>query len=128
MNRKYLIASLVGCSLIGFSFITPKKLIFNITDSVPIGLYWIQAGVSIHPQNLIVFRFKDSWLIKEVVGVPGDWFCVSPKGDFSVNGKWLGIAQEKDSDGRSLERVVGCQKIPPEEWVVRGFETVRNFV
>lgn len=121
MNKKYLFASLVGCALIGSSSIIPKRLIFNVTESVPIGLYWVQDGENIHKGDLIVFRLKQSWLIKEVAGIHGDLFCVNPDGDFKVNDRVLGKAMTADSYGKPLTRVGGCQKIAAGEWVVRGY-------
>lgn len=110
----------MGCSLICFSWITPKNFIFNLTESVPLGLYKIEAGVNIPKKSLIVFRFEERWLIKEVVGIQGDWFCVSEEGDFSVNREWMGKAKANDSYGKKLTRVEGCQKVAADEWVVRG--------
>lgn len=121
MNKKYLFVSLAGCSLIGFSFLTPKKLILNLTESVPLGLYCVQDAMVIDRGSLIVFRFQERWLIKEVAGVSGDLFCVSPSGDFSVNGKFIGKAKAKDGYGKKLARVEGCQKVAADEWVVLGY-------
>lgn len=71
--------------------------------------------------SLIVFRFEERWLIKEVVGVSEDLFCVSQQGDFSVNGKLMGIAKTKGSYGNKLSRIEGCQKVGQNEWVVMGY-------
>lgn len=111
---------MLGCLLIGLSYLIPRKLILNLTESVPLGLYWVQDAMAIEHGSLIIFRFQERWLIKEVAGVSGDLFCVSPSGDFSVNGKFIGIAKAKDSYGKKLPRVEGCQKVGLNEWVVRG--------
>lgn len=87
---------------------------------MPVGLYWMQDVVKIQPRDIIVFRFQDSWLIKEVVGFPGDLFCVYPNGDFTLNQQTLGKAKTLDGQGKIIPRQSGCQKIPPEEWVVLG--------
>lgn len=121
MNKKYLLISLAGCALIGLSFVTSKKLIFNVTESVPIGLYWVQDLENVHKGSLIVFRLNNAWLIKEVAGIHGDLFCVNAEGDFKVNDRVLGKARTTDSHGKPLKRVGGCQKIAAEEWVVRGY-------
>ena len=71
--------------------------------------------------SLIVFRFQERWLIKEVAGVSGDLFCVSQQGDCSVNGEWMGKTKAKDTAGKPIPRVVGCQKLGPNEWVVLGY-------
>lgn len=105
----------------GLSWVTPRKLIWNRTESVPVGLYWVQNAASIPKGYLIVFRFQDRWLLKEVIGVQDDLFCVSPEGNFSVNGAWLGKAKKIDTSGNPLLRVLGCQKVPAGEWVVRGY-------
>lgn len=105
----------------GLSLVTPKKLIWNRTESIPLGLYWVQNAATIQKGELIVFRFQDRWLLKEVVGVYGDLFCVSQEGDFQVNEDWIGKAKKKDTLGNPQLRVLGCQKVLQEEWVVRGY-------
>lgn len=113
---------MLGCLLIGLSYQIPRpKFILNLTESVPIGLYWVQDAMAIDRGSLIVFRFQDRSLIKEVVGMERDLFCVSPSGDFSVNRKLMGISKAKDSYGKRLSRIEGCQKVGLSEWVVFGY-------
>lgn len=72
-------------------------------------------------QDLIAFRLDGCLLIKEVVGQVGDLFCVSPEGDFTVNGESFGRTKMKTRLGTALKRQIGCLSVSPGEWVVRGY-------
>lgn len=117
----YLWVGLGGCLLLVWSCFTTPWLLLNMTPSIPMGIYRIQKRVDIEVEDLIVFRFNERWLIKEVIGVAGDVFCVTQEGDFTLNGKRFGVALERTRPGKRLKRQVGCQPVAHEEWVVFGY-------
>lgn len=117
------------CLLIFASFFEPQnRLIWNRTDSAPIGLYWVN-DTPISPGNWGVVSAKSdaaqwaerqgyvgkAWpLIKQIMAVPGDEIC-RVDGVISVNGMIMGRAKDIDSRGRSLPVWAGCQVLSETE-------------
>lgn len=87
MHAKRFMAGLaVGVALMGLLIGLHARLVWNISPSLPIGLYWRQAVgeirigdlVEFTPPDAIIQKFPTGWrgtLIKQVVGLAGDRAC-----------------------------------------------------
>ena len=99
----------------------PIKLIYNASESAPIGLYWIDdqpaergdyvlVRVPDRVRNLVVERGylpPDIPLIKRVVGADGDVFCRRNR-KILIDGVTVAVAQISDGLGREMPVWSGC--------------------
>lgn len=99
----------------------PKKLIYNASESAPIGFYWLDqksiswgdyvlVSVPERVRNLIEEREylpSDVPLVKRVVGLTGDQICRRSE-EISVNGTVVAIAKNRDRLGREMPVWHGC--------------------
>lgn len=107
----------------------PKKLIWNVTASAPIGLYAVQPPDGIEITDLAVVappepvaRFLEAGgyvprgvpLMKRVLALPGQKVCRENL-LVTVDGIAMGTARERDSHGRDLPVWQGCRTIAEGE-------------
>ena len=99
----------------------PTKLIYNSSESAPIGLYWIDdrpaergdyvlVRVPDRVRNLVVERGylpPDVPIIKRIAGGPGDEICRIGL-EVRVNGVTIAMAQIVDGSGREMPVWSGC--------------------
>ncbi len=107
----------------------PKKLIWNASASVPVGLYAVQQpdGIAITDIAIVappepVARFLEDGgyiprgvpLMKQVLALPGQRVC---RKNFliTVNGVAMGMARKHDRSGRDLPIWQGCRIIARDE-------------
>jgi type IV secretory pathway protease TraF len=105
-----------------------RHLIWNRTDSLPHGLYWVTAGLQspLRPGDLVAFPLPPAvqrlvyarrylrpgdWLLKPVVALSGDDVCTDG-GLLSIRGTVVGPMLERDSAGRPLPRFPMCGPVP----------------
>lgn len=106
----------------------PKKLVYNPSESAPVGFYWIdQEPISRgdyvyvrapeRGRDLVIERGylpPDVALLKRVVGLDGDRICRDGT-DISINGKVVASALERDRLGRTLPCWNGCRVLNDAE-------------
>jgi conjugative transfer signal peptidase TraF len=107
----------------------PKKLIWNVTASAPIGLYAVQPpdGIEITdlavvapPEPVASFLEAGGYvprgvpLMKRVLALPGQKVCRENL-LVTVDGIAMGMARERDSHGRDLPVWQGCRTIAEGE-------------
>ena len=107
----------------------PKKLIWNVTASAPIGLYAVQPPDGIEITDLAVVAPPEPVadileaggyvprgvpLMKRVLALPGQKVCRENL-LVTVNGIAMGTARERDSHGRNLPVWQGCRTIAEGE-------------
>ena len=99
----------------------PTKLIYNASESAPIGLYWIDdqpaergdyvlVRVPDRVRNLVVGRGylpPDTPLIKRILGVDGDVVCRRNR-EILIDGVTVAVAQISDGLGREMPVWSGC--------------------
>lgn len=106
---------------------TPLKLIWNISASVPIGLYSLEPADALEVTDLVAvmpppplaafliargYLGEGTPLLKRVMGLPGQEVC--RLGDaITVDGVPLGEALRRDRLGRDLPVWQGCRRIAP---------------
>lgn len=106
---------------------TPLKLIWNVSASVPIGLYSVEPADHLEitdlvavmpPPPLAAFLIARDYLgegtplLKRVMGLPGQDVCRF-SGAITVDGVPLGEALRRDRLGRDLPIWQGCRRIAP---------------
>ena len=102
--------------------ITPTKLIWNASHSLPVGLYWVRNRTVQHgdlvlvrlPKNASAFAADrrilpaDTPALKRVAALNGDGVCRFGQA-VSVNGEWVARAQWSDGLGRRMPVWSGCR-------------------
>ena len=103
------------------------RLLWNMSPSVPIGLYWLVPWPA-SPGQLAVIRLPDPirmladrrgylpagvLLMKPVAAGPGDVVCRSGT-VVTVNGRAVARARRADAAGRPLPRWSGCTTLAPD--------------
>lgn len=113
-----------GALLVGVSAadITPTKMIWNASDSLPVGLYWVRNGSAKRgdlvlvglPQSARAFAADrrilpdDTPALKRVAALKGDRVCRFGQ-VVSVNGKQIARAHWSDGLGRRMPVWNGCR-------------------
>ena len=109
-------------------FAMPVKLIYNGSNSAPIGFYWLDqepaarndyvlAEVPAHVRELVEKRGylpADIPLIKRVVGVEGDMVCRRDL-QIVVGGVTVAVARKRDDEGRLLPDWRGCHRMTADD-------------
>ena len=117
---------LLGGTLIGVSSsdVLPKKVIWNASQSVSVGLYFVQDRVPVRG-DLVLVQFPD-WValiasqrdylfpnlpaLKRVAALPGDIVCRLEE-TITINGTKVATALRRDSWGRGMPLWSGCRKL-----------------
>ncbi|MCC6887288.1 MAG: S26 family signal peptidase [Hyphomicrobiales bacterium] len=121
-----LITVIAAVALTAFTGSKPAPLlIWNASESVPIGLYCVQPNgrlfvttlvVAIPPEPLASFLADGDYLprgvplLKRILALPGQFVCRNEL-LISVDGIEIGAARERDSRGRTLPVWQGCRVI-----------------
>ncbi|HEY0123222.1 MAG TPA: S26 family signal peptidase [Rhizobium sp.] len=118
-----------------------KKLIWNASASVPVGLYRIERGdallvgdiaVVMPPDELAIFlderRFlpKGLPLLKRVLALGGTTICRNGA-EIIAYGMSYGQAQERDSQGRPLPVWQGCRTLNDGEAFLMNWDAPDSF-
>jgi conjugative transfer signal peptidase TraF len=126
--RTLALAGLALAAVAGSAWHTTPRLIWNVTSSVEIGLYWISprsttAGdiVAVRlPAAIAEFAHargylpRSALLLKPVAAARGDHVC--RWGSYIlINGRPRAIAAHRDQAGRTLPVWTGCRTLRPDE-------------
>ncbi|MCR9121035.1 MAG: S26 family signal peptidase [Phyllobacteriaceae bacterium] len=120
----------LGALLVGVSAadIAPTKLIWNASDSLPVGLYWVRNR-SAQRGNLVLVRLPknagafaadrrilpaDTPALKRVAALKGDRVCRFGQA-VSVNGEPVARARWSDGLGRRMPVWSGCRVLTGDE-------------
>ena len=121
---KTLLTTLAASSVVAVSGpdLASPALIWNASDSVPIGLYRVQPDPRPHVDDIVVVRPPDDlvWflaeggylphgvpLLKHVAALGGQRVCRIGRA-LSIDGEHVGNALERDHRGRALPVWQGC--------------------
>jgi conjugative transfer signal peptidase TraF len=131
-DRSAILNSMIGAlGLLTLSFYRGPKpmLIWNASESAPIGFYSLQAVdelkvsdlvVALPPQPLASFLAEGGYLprgvplIKRILALPGQRVCRT-RLTVEINGIEMGAAREHDHQGRRLPAWDGCRLIQNHE-------------
>jgi conjugative transfer signal peptidase TraF len=122
-----LLVALVAFSACAVAVLAARRFVWNLTPSVPPGLYLRRVGAPITVGSTVVLpvppRVRElvrerhylppgATLMKHVVALPGDHVCLD--GDtYLVNGRALARVRRVDSRGRPLPLYRFCGEVPP---------------
>ena len=105
------------------------RLVWNASESVPIGLYGVQPAyrlivtdlvVAFPPEPLAIFLAEGGYLprgvplIKRILALPEQMVCRNDLA-ITVDGIEVGAARERDRRGRPLPIWQGCRVVPRDE-------------
>lgn len=123
MRRALLVGTAIPVLALAFAsaISLPKKLIYNASESAPIGFYWIDQqpisrGDYVYvrvPERVRDLAIKRGYLppdvplLKRVVGLNGDRICRDAI-EISVNGAVVATAERRDGLGRAMPDWHGC--------------------
>lgn len=130
----YLATIMTSCLAVLFlgmtSLVHPlPMLLWNVSGSVPIGLYAVKPTSIHHVGDLVVVRPPEALsafldmrgylargvpLLKHIVALPGQTVCRSGR-TIIVNGLTMGLALDRDHLGRSLPAWQGCRRVDHDE-------------
>lgn len=126
MKRVVLLGTAIPVLALGLASAVnlPKKLIYNASESAPVGFYWIDqqpisrgdyvyVPVPGRVRKLVIERGylpPDVPLLKRVVGLNGDRIC-RDRTEISVNGTVVATAKLRDGLGRKMPDWHGCHII-----------------
>ncbi len=125
---------MLGCAAClgaGLSAVFPPmpRLIWNVSASMPIGLYAAHPADTLHVAELVVvmpppalatflddrrYLPKGVPLLKRVVALQGARVCRIGR-VVSVDGMAMGVALDRDRAGRALPNWQGCRMLAPDE-------------
>lgn len=129
--------------VLGVALCAPRiPWVYNITPSLPRGLYHLDRGAPVTVGDLVTFHLDKpvddlarqrrylpprGQYQKYVVAEAGDRWCIQ-QGRFYVRGLLWAPVFDKDSQGRPLPELRGCQTVPDNHVLVatrhpRGFDS-----
>jgi type IV secretory pathway protease TraF len=128
---KTMVATLVASSALGLSALLPPppKLVWNASESVPIGLYAISSPVELKVTDLVLARPPEPLasfladggylasgvpLLKRIAALPGQRVCREHL-TITIDGAPQAEAREHDRLGRALPVWSGCRVIAAGE-------------
>ncbi|MBS0967231.1 S26 family signal peptidase [Acetobacter okinawensis] len=116
---------------VGVSAAVPvaPRLLWNSTASVPVGLYRVWPGSTLHVGDMAALRLPDRLalllshrgylplgvpLLKPVAALPGQTVCRA-NGSITIDGRPVGDTLANDHRGRPLPVWRGCHRLSPDE-------------
>lgn len=120
-----------GIALLAISIADPPspRLVWNVSESAPRGLYAVSPGRTLEPGDMVVARTPEPWrmlaarrhylpanvpLVKRVVAVAGDTVCANGV-EISINGLTAVTRRVRDARGRVLPWWEGCRTLRKDE-------------
>jgi conjugative transfer signal peptidase TraF len=140
-RQTVLAATVVAAMLITLAMPVSRILVWNMTASVPIGLYWIRAKpyryvgerVAIDPPPALRRILAERHylptgvpLLKRVAAVRGQRVCRFDHG-VTIDGAFVGTARARDRQGRTLPTWSGCRRLRNGELFVMNPDAPDSF-
>ena len=131
-NRPKALITIVAAAAVIDTMLGPKtapRFVWNVSESVPIGLYRVQPArdlivttlVVAYPPEPLASVLNDGGylpravpLIKRVLALPGQTVCRTGP-TITVDGIEMGLARERDHRGRELPVWEGCRVVAGDE-------------
>ncbi|MDF3625951.1 S26 family signal peptidase [Brytella acorum] len=119
--------------------VTPR-LLWNETASVPVGLYRLRPGSTLHVGDIAAIRLpaREAMLLatrgylplgvpllKPVAALPGQVVCRS-RDAITIDGETIGVALARDHRGRLLPVWRGCHRLAADEVFVMNIAEPRS--
>ena len=131
-NRPKALITIVAAAAVIDTMLGPKtapRFVWNVSESVPIGLYRVQPARDLIVTTLVVayppeplasflndggYLPRDVPLIKHILALPGQTVCRTGPA-IAVDGIEMGVARERDHRGRELPVWEGCRVVAGDE-------------
>jgi len=125
LSKFYIRALLVTAVMSAGACGLASHLIYNWTESLPLGFYWVASGgapargelvafpIPAHVRQLVHERHyvpDSAYLVKPVVALAGDRVCARD-GVFTVNDEVIGLVLTEDQAGRPLPHPDVCETV-----------------
>jgi conjugative transfer signal peptidase TraF len=140
-RRIILAAAVVAATLATLALPVSRALVWNVTASVPTGLYWIHSKphryvgerIAIDPPPALRRLLAERGylptsvpLLKRVAAVAGQSVCRFAHG-ITIDGQLVGIARSHDRLGRALPVWSGCRRLTAGELFVMSIDAPGSF-
>ena len=117
------------------------RFVWNVSDSVPIGLYRLRPTGRLAVTELVAVRPPEPTatfladgnylprnvpMLKRVLALPGQTVCREHL-TITVDGIAMGVARERDSRGRSLPVWQGCRVVADGEVFLMNWQSADSF-
>lgn len=120
-------AIIVGTMYLGLTIVFPPRpfLVWNASESAPIGLYALAWDAPVDPGDMVVAQLPQRYrlfaarrhylpanvpLVKRVAGAAGDEVCAVGR-EVTVNGAHAAVRRERDRLGRPMPWWSGCVRL-----------------
>lgn len=131
-NGPIALVTVVTAAAVIETMLGPKpapRFVWNVSESVPIGLYQVQPARDLIVTTLVVayppeplatllaqsgYLPRDVPLIKRILALPGQTVCRTGP-TIAVDGIEMGVARERDHRGRLLPVWHGCRLLARDE-------------
>ena len=131
-NRPKALITIVAAAAVIDTMLGPKtapRFVWNVSESVPTGLYQVQPAGDLMITTLVVayppeplasvlndggYLPRDVPLIKHILALPGQSVCRTGT-TIAVDGIEMGVARERDHRGRELPVWEGCRVVAGDE-------------
>lgn len=116
------LAGLTGAIAVTLAFPPAPRLVWNVSESAPRGLYAVAPGVNVRRGDMVIARVPLPWrrlaavrryipenvpLVKRVAAGPGDRVCAIGA-EIRVNGRRVAVQRAVDGRGRAMPAWRGC--------------------
>jgi len=133
--------SIAAALLVTVAWKMPPRLIWNLSASVPIGMYMVRSTPDLEPGQLVAvmppralasFMAKRHYLgvgvpmLKRVVALPGQTVCQSRR-RVRIDGAFTAMARGVDSRSRTLPVWSGCHRVTRDEVFLLNAEVSDSF-
>lgn len=121
--------------LVAASMVQPDpRLVWNASQSVPVGLYRIATGATLRRGDIVAVRLPlpiaklaaaraylpgGLPLMKRIAASPGAVVCAGP-GVLRIDGSIAARSVSTDATGRIMPQWLGCRRLGPEEVLLLG--------
>lgn len=134
MTRRGAILLGYGLAVLLVTILVPPapRLVWNVSNSAPRGLYAVSPGAKASVGDMVVARVPIAWrsqaaarhyvpinvpLVKRVAAADGDRICGMGK-YLTLNNIPLAVRLARDSRGRPLAKWQGCVTLKPHEYLL----------
>jgi conjugative transfer signal peptidase TraF len=142
MRRGFFLAGVVGvCTLATLTAPVSHYAVWNVSPSVPTGLYAIRGKASLHVGERVAIEPPPALrrllaergylpvgvpLLKRVAAVRGQRICRFRHG-VTIDGRFAGVARYRDRQGRTLPAWFGCRTLRSGELFAMNIDVPDSF-
>lgn len=132
--RRRALVTVLGVTILGTTIVAPPapRLVWNVSESAPLGLYGVMPGASLRRGDMAVAWTPQPYrglaserrylpvnvpLVKAVGAFPGDRVCAIGESLY-INGRWVVRRLAQDGAGRPMPIWTGCQMLGQDQYLL----------